>query len=120
MIGVEDLGRRIYLEMTNDHGVESACREHLEERAESLDEFDRLGYAVAFVTAWATLRAEQPALTEAELAESAAGAADMCFRAQYTVGGWEAMVAGAPSEKGQEILDWISSLPEVPGSEVTA
>ena len=120
MIEVEELGRRVYVEMTNDHGAESVCRELLGERADSLDEFDRLGYVVAFVSAWATLRIEEPGLAEAELAERAARAADMCFRAQNTIGGWEAMAAGEPSDRGQKLIEWIETLPETPEPGVTA
>ena len=118
MIGVEELGRRIYAEMTNDHGVESALRESLKAREPTLDEFDRFGYAVAFVLAWAAVRADSPELTDGKVADAAAAAADVSMRAQYTLGGWDAMVAGDSSEKGLTVLEWLNSIPTAP--EVTA
>ena len=115
LIGVEELGRRIYAEMTNDHGVESALRESLRAREPALDEFDRFGYAVAFVLAWATVRADSPELNEGEVADAAAAAADVSMRAQHTLGGWDAMVAGGSSEKGLTVLEWLNSIPTAPG-----
>lgn len=89
------LGRRVYADVTNDHGVEGALREALSERCDSLDEFDRLGFAVAFGLAWAYAASGKPARGDAELADLATRAADLSLRAEHTSGGWEAMMSGA-------------------------
>ena len=112
MIGVEELGRRVYAEMTNDHGVESALREALAKQP-ALDEFDRFGYAIAFVLAWASVRAESPELTDSDAAEAATATADLSMRAQNTVGGWDAMAAGEPG-KDITVLEWLNSIPTAP------
>ena len=114
MIGVEEVGRRAYAEMTNDHGVESALRESLKEREPAFDEFDRFGFAVAFVLAWATARADSPEWTDGKLADAAAGAADLSLKALHTRGGWDAMAAGGSPEKGLTVLEWLNSIPTAP------
>ena len=96
--------------MTDDHGVEEA----LKTREPIFDEHDRLGFGVAFVLAWGTVRAEAPALPDGQVADAAAEAADLSLKAQYTRGGWDAMVAGATSEKGLTVLEWLNSIPTVP------
>jgi hypothetical protein len=93
-----ELGRRVYAETTNDFGVEASAREALGERRDVLDEFDRVGFAVAFALAWGHAAESDPSLSEGELAELAAEAADLALRAGRTPGGWEAMAAGACSE----------------------
>lgn len=82
------------------------------------DEFDRFGYAVAFVLAWANAKADSPQLTDGELADVATDAADLSLRALNTRGGWDAMVAGASSDKNLTVLEWLNSIPTAP--EVTA
>ena len=93
-----ELGRRVYAETTNDFGVEASAREALSERSGVLDDFDRVGFAVAFALAWGHAAESDPSLTEAELRELAAEAADLSLRAGHTPGGWEAMMGGAGSE----------------------
>ena len=93
-----ELGRRIHAETTNDFGVEASAREALGERRDVLDDFDRVGFAVAFALAWGHAAENDPSLTEGELAAIAAEVADLSLRAGHTPGGWEAMLAGAGSE----------------------
>ena len=111
MIGVDALGRRVYAEMSNDHGIESALRESLKARGPVLDEFDKLGYSVAFTVAWVLAKEEAPEASDGQLAETAEGAADLALRAQHTRGGWEAMSSGAQPEKSLTLVDWLRSIP---------
>ena len=92
------LGRRVYAETTNDFGVEASAREALSDRSDVLDDFDRVGFTVAFALAWGHAAESDPSLTEEELGELAAAVADLSLRAGHTPGGWEAMIAGAGSE----------------------
>jgi hypothetical protein len=94
----QELGRRVHAEVTNDFGVEASAREALGERRDLLDQFDQVGFTVAFALAWGHASANDPTLPEEELSRLAADAADLSLRAGHTPGGWEAMVAGAGSE----------------------
>jgi hypothetical protein len=93
----QELSRRVYAEISNDFGVEASAREALSVRRDVLDEFDQVGFAIAFAFAWGHAAASNPSITEGELGKLAADAADISLRAAHTHGGWEAMLAGAAS-----------------------
>ena len=110
----QELGRRVHAAVTNDFGVEASAREALAERRDYLDEFDRVGFTVAFTLAWGQAMADDPTLVEEELSKLAAEAADLSLRAGHTPGGWEAMLAGA----GSEIDAWAGVVTSFIGSAV--
>lgn len=103
-----ETGRRVAAQNGNDWGPATAGRAALAEYEEAngaLDDFDRAEWLVGYGLAWAIALADNPYEGDAELAAIAAEATRLSLKATGTVGGWEAMERGEPTEaSGQKAV----------------